>query len=585
MQTDSTTSAPFSRSAAPASEFPVPTFAATARAHGERRSARRFVGPSLERGAALALARRVAIVAAAATTVVAVLALVGWQFDIDFLKRLGVTGFVMLPNTAVAHLLAGTSLLLLRARGSWAPARRVAAVLASIVLLIGLVTLLEWILRTGSSLDLLLFPEQVRRYPFEPPGRMAVNSAISFGLAGAALLLLPRRPALAQVLAMLGLLIALTAVIGYAFGFRTMYAIDRLAGMALLTALTFVLLQSGILFARPDAGFVALTTSDDLGALLSRRLLPAAAGVPVLLGFLWLALRRHEMLGREAGVGFFVVFTIILMTAVVLWTAHVVRTLDRERESLLESEARSRLEAERARAEAEAANRAKSDFLAVMSHELRTPLNAIGGYVQLLDLGLRGPVTEEQRRDFDRIATAQRHLTSLISDILNYVRLETGRIQYALRPVELGPALEAMHALVAPQMQSKGLAYELIGASRDVVVVADSEKLDQILVNLLTNAIKFTPSGGRITTEAVAEGATASIHVRDTGRGIEREKLDVIFEPFVQVDRRLTRDNDGVGLGLSISRELARGMGGDLTVQSEIGVGSTFTVTLPVATR
>ena len=244
---------------------------------------------------------------------------------------------------------------------------------------------------------------------------------------------------------------------------------------------------------------------------------------------------------------------------------------------------RARLyEAERtARAEAEAANRAKSDFLAVMSHELRTPLNAIGGYVELLDLGIHGPVTDEQRQDYQRIQAAQRHLIGLINDVLNYVRIETGRVQYAITEVPLHETLFALHALFAPQLRAKGLAYTYAGVDPAVRVRADRDKLNQILLNLLMNAIKFTDRGGRITLEAIVGAERVMVHVHDTGIGIPPEQLDAIFEPFVQVDKRLTRTNEGVGLGLSISRDLARGMGGDLVAESAPGVGSVLTLVLP----
>ena len=578
MQTDSSSTTTI---APPAARPATPSPAAPVRAPGERRSARRFIGPSLERGAALALARRVAVVAAAATAIVAALALVGWQFDVDFLKRFGASGFVMLPATAVAQLLAGVALLLLGRRdvGSWR--RRIAAVLAAMVLVIGVATLVEWAIDAGSRFDLLLFADAVRRYPFQPPGRMAVNSAVSFALAGAALLLLPRRPAAAQMLATIGLLIALTAVIGYTYGFRTMYAIDRIAGMALVTALTLVLLQTGILLARADVGLVALTTGDDLGALLSRRLLPAAAIVPVLLGLLWLTLRRHGTLGREAGVGFFVVLTIIVMTMVVLWTAHLVRSLDREREALLESEAAARHEAERARRDAEEANRAKSEFLAVMSHELRTPLNAIAGYTQLLSMELRGPITDAQRSDLERIERSEKHLLSLIDDVLSFAKAEAGRIALEPRVVALDRLIGEVVDLVRPELEAKRLACAVEGCDPPPRAIADPEKLRQVLVNLLANAVKFTERGG-VRVSCVRRGDAVAVEVRDTGRGIPADQLERIFEPFVQVDRRtISGSRQGVGLGLAISRDLARAMGGDIVAASVLGEGATFTVTMP----
>jgi signal transduction histidine kinase len=243
---------------------------------------------------------------------------------------------------------------------------------------------------------------------------------------------------------------------------------------------------------------------------------------------------------------------------------------------------RARLfEAERrAREEAEAANRAKAQVLAVMSHELRTPLNAIGGYAELMEMGIRGPVTAEQREDLRRIKASQLHLLGLINEVLQYAKLETGAVQYDLTDVPVRDALSAAETLVAPQARAKGLLLVVEESPLDVVVRADPEKLRQILVNLIGNAIKFTDRG-RVAVGWESRADHVRLRVRDTGIGIPSDKLGVIFEPFVQVRAGLTRTAEGVGLGLAISRDLARGMGGDLEVESTVGVGTTLTLTLP----
>jgi signal transduction histidine kinase/DNA-binding response OmpR family regulator len=253
------------------------------------------------------------------------------------------------------------------------------------------------------------------------------------------------------------------------------------------------------------------------------------------------------------------------------------------RAALAVDNARLYREAERARAEAEAANQAKSDFLATMSHELRTPLNAIAGYTELLEMELRGPITGEQRDDLRRIRRSQRHLLALVNDVLNFARLDTGHLQYEITRVPLADALGEVETMVAPQLQAKGLSYELSLPPKSLAVLADREKLQQIMVNLLSNALKFTASGGRIAVACAVEGSSVAITVSDTGRGIPSDKLEAIFEPFVQVERTLTRETEGSGLGLAISRQLAWAMDGDLTVVSDVGVGSAFTLTLPVA--
>jgi len=230
---------------------------------------------------------------------------------------------------------------------------------------------------------------------------------------------------------------------------------------------------------------------------------------------------------------------------------------------------------------AKSASRAKSDFLATMSHELRTPLNAIGGYVDLMDMGLRGPVNEVQRRDLSRIRAAQQHVLGLISSMLDLSRIEAGRVSYDLQPIALDSFLEGLDVLVAPQAATKSFDLEYIPPDPTLGALADREKLRQILLNLLSNAIRHTPSGGRITLEASdVDADRVAIHVSDTGPGIPESKHEAIFEPFVQLDRTLAQPREGVGLGLSISRDLARGMGGELSVSNQPTGGSRFTLTL-----
>jgi PAS domain S-box-containing protein len=236
-----------------------------------------------------------------------------------------------------------------------------------------------------------------------------------------------------------------------------------------------------------------------------------------------------------------------------------------------------------ARAEAERANKAKTDFLATMSHELRTPLNAIAGYAELLEVGIHGPITDKQRESLARIQRSQRHLLSLINDVLNFAKLSAGRVEYDIADVPVLATVQAVEDLVTLQLQGKSLDFAHRGCADGLCVRADADKFQQILLNLLSNAIKFTADGGRILLSCDGDEATVSVAVEDTGIGIPADRLTQIFEPFVQVDRRLNSRHEGTGLGLAISRDLARAMRGDITVRSEMGAGSTFTVTLPRA--
>ena len=255
-------------------------------------------------------------------------------------------------------------------------------------------------------------------------------------------------------------------------------------------------------------------------------------------------------------------------------------TLLAENARLYEAERAARKEAEQARAEAENANRAKSEFLANMSHELRTPLNAIAGYVELLDMEIRGPIVQAQRDDLARIKASQRVLLRLVNDVLNFAKLESGHVPVTLRDVNIAKVLGELEPLVLPQLMAKGLQFDTDSCSDELHAEADPEKLEQILLNLLSNAIKFTPAQGSIHLMCESTPTEVCIRVADTGRGIPPEKQDGIFEPFVRVDEGFARKTEGTGLGLAISRNLARAMGGELKVESTPGAGATFSLLL-----
>jgi signal transduction histidine kinase len=267
-----------------------------------------------------------------------------------------------------------------------------------------------------------------------------------------------------------------------------------------------------------------------------------------------------------------------------------------EEARLVAADARARAEAaasdaEHARSRAEEANRIKADFLRTMSHELRTPLNAIGGYVELLELGIRGPVTSAQRDDLNRIRRAQHHLLGIITDILTYARIEAGALEYRSEAVSLEKVCEDVTALIRPQMTAR--QQELIVAlerPHELVVRADNAKIAQVLLNLLSNAHKYTPAGGRAIIQGFRKDDRVILVVADTGPGIPAQREDAVFEPFVQVSGGIARPHDGTGLGLAISRDMVRAMKGELGIANDdlrratdaLGFpGAAFVVELP----
>jgi signal transduction histidine kinase len=217
-----------------------------------------------------------------------------------------------------------------------------------------------------------------------------------------------------------------------------------------------------------------------------------------------------------------------------------------------------------------------------MSHELRTPLNAIGGYADLLLMGVSGPVSPQHRDYLERIRLSQQHLLSIINDILNFSRIEAGQLAYELGPVSLCAVMDAVAPMIEPQAVMKEIKLGRWHGS-DAMALADRAKTEQILLNLLSNAIKFTPSGGQVDLVCATQNDEVILSVADTGVGIPAESLGSIFQPFVQVGRSLTSPHEGTGLGLAISSDLANAMGGKLSVESTLGVGSKFTLTLPRA--
>ena len=550
------------------------------------------LSPSGRHSFSISFFERVPVVAGSAVALLGVLVFAGWAFNFPIITEWKPGGIPMIPLTALCFVLAGGSLVVAVRPHQSATTEAIQQSLAALVATIAILTFYEYLRGSESGFDLLLFGNRVTQVGWSSPGRIAINSAGSLLLYSLALLFVPHdrrtRDLRAQMFATPALLIALVAILGYVFGVRGMYAVSQSSGMALPTAIAHLILGVGIIFAVRDRGVPALLMDEGPAGVLTRRLLPAALLTPIALGMIRLAGESAGMYETEFGVSLFAVASILTFVGLVLWSARVLRRTDKERVDLLalEKEARAhaehaRSEAEAARAEAERANNSKTDFLAVMSHELRTPLTAIMGYEELLSDGITGPVTELQRQQLGRINASAHHLLGLIDEILTFARVDIGRERVRWESMSVNHTLSDAAALVEPMANAKNLKLVVNLMGEDQSIQTDGTKLRQMLVNLLSNGIKFTERG-EVQLGCDVSDDVLEVSIADTGVGIAAENIEYVFEPFWQAEQTPTRKTGGTGLGLSVTRKLARLLGGDVTVASKMGAGTTFLLTLPM---
>ena len=547
----------------------------------------------MDRASALdKLARRTSLICAIVVAGISALVLSGWAFGFYSQLMIEPGSTVMPPLAAVCFLLSAASLALGERAAASDVTRWLQQFLAIAIIAIAASELFEYGYGRDIGIDRLLFPSVIEGAPWRPAGRIPLNGAIAQLLMGAGLFSIShdikKRSLRSQIFAAGGMLIALTALLGYVFDVSGLYAISHSTGMPLLGAIAFLVLGVGIIFSHRDRGFSALMVDHGAAGVMTRRLFPAALILPVMLGLLRLAGQQAGLYATDFGVSLNAIASIATFLAVVLWAARVLRDMDADRSALILREQqtraaaeRARLEAETARTEAERANTIKTDFLAVMSHELRTPLTAIMGYEELLSDGITGPITEEQRQQLGRINASAHHLLGLIDEILTFARVDIGREKVRLDQQSINTAIAEAAALVEPMAASKTLRFVVVNLFEDQTILTDRMKLKQMLVNLLSNAIKFTDQG-EVRLTAAIRGDLLELCVSDTGIGIEPTHLEAIFEPFWQVEQGATRKIGGTGLGLSVTRKLARLLGGDVTVKTGVGKGSTFTLTLPL---
>ncbi|MEO8576825.1 MAG: HAMP domain-containing sensor histidine kinase [Gemmatimonadales bacterium] len=524
--------------------------------------------------------------------------LLAWSVGMGKVTGFAPTSAAMMPITALCFTVAGLSLVIAQMRDS-SIATGLSRLLAVAIAAVGLFVLLNDGLHWHLHIDTLWF-QIIGLTPLERDAqRMAINTAIAFVMFSQGVVFLARdrkrRGLRTQVFATLALIVAFLALVGHIFGVKDFYSFQVLSGMALSTAIAMSLLSTGLLFSQLDRGVPALIVDEGAAGFVARRLLPGAVFVPFILTMLRVAGEQSGLFGQPLGASLVAVADMVVFLLLIAWSARVLRDIDRRRGELfvlereahrLSDKARADAEiamqqAEAARAEAESANGAKSDFLAVMSHELRTPLAAIMGYQELLADGITGPITDAQGQQLGRIKASARHLLSLIDEILTFTRLDAGRETVLPEKMDLEEAVRGAVELVEPLAAAKRIELKSVSPGPGKTVESDPTKVRQILVNLLSNAVKFTDTGS-VTAKAVLRDEEFELTVADTGIGIQPENIHRIFDPFWQVEQKATRRATGTGLGLTVTRRLANLLGGDVVVTSALGEGTTFTVTLPV---
>jgi signal transduction histidine kinase len=523
--------------------------------------------------------REEALAAGAFACVVAILTLLGWVGDVDILRRGGTSHPPMMPNTAVALLALGASLMLMVGRparvAGWAA--RSAAFLAAVA---GLLTLVQYLSSLEMYIDLLLFPRAVSAEGLPFPGRIEPASALSILLLGTALTVYDSTSdwvhRVAEIMVVAVAVVALETLFGRAFGMDTPYRLGRFPAMPIHSAVSLLGLSVGIALLRPDRGWFRIFADTGGAGTTLRRLIPVSMAVPFLIGWVTYLGVTSGLFSAATGLTLLVSCMCLLLLVSVAFTAGELKRIDEERVSLLRS-------AREARDEAERANAAKSDFLGVMSHELRTPLNSVISYAELLEIGVKGPLNEQQIGYVQRIRVGASHLCSMIDELLQFTRASRGAIEADLRPVD---AVElAVEALAVVDHAADGDVIELCHElpTGPVEIHTDRDKVLHILVNLLGNALKFTKEG-RVGLRLLHDDRGVTYEVWDTGPGIPREDRVRIFEEFTQLDTH-TNGRKGTGLGLAISRSFAELVGGKIELDSWVGKGSVFRLVLPSGDR
>jgi signal transduction histidine kinase/ActR/RegA family two-component response regulator len=512
-----------------------------------------------------------------------VVSLLGWALDVPRLANWAGEGIAIQPNAAAATIGVSAALLLLAFGRHTA-----AAAIGVVVFALAVLTAFENLSGVDVGIDRwLLFEREWGTAGTTAPGRMGLPASLSWTALGASLLLASGRfgigrRAAAPWLALLPLAASTLTILGYLYGSSLLYAVPGLTAIALQTA-TYIFALAVATIASVDSGPMKVFGDGGSAGIAARRLLPFIFAIPVLTGALRLTGERAGFYDTAFGVALHNLVEISLLFALLWWTGLASvrhsgqrRKAEAERSELLTREQEARREAERQAT-------IRDEFLATLSHELRTPLNAILGWTQILKTDRADSSRTEQAVEvIERNARLQ---ASLISDLLDMSRIIAGKMRLQVQPVDLPTVIGAAIDAVQPAADAKRIRLERVLEPLGEAVHGDPERLQQVVWNLLANAVKFTPHGGRVEVLLARAGSHAELQVRDSGEGIAAEFLPQLFERFRQADASTQRPHGGLGLGLALVRQLVELHGGKVAATSEgLGKGATFTVQLPLAT-
>lgn len=494
-------------------------------------------------------------------------------------------------NTAVCFALCGAALFAKVGVGT-AGRVRLGDGLAFAALAVACITLVEYTLVVRFGIDALLVADSTT-VGAVAPGRMARLTACGLVLSGLAVLSLRRQNSrltvLSQSLALASGLIFLVVTLGYLYSAHGLYRTRGSGSVALSTALLFHVLNLGVLASQPDVGLMRPLTVELPAGRAARRLLPAVIVVPILLGWLRLAGQGAGLFGLEVGLALYATSNVMVLGALTWRTAASLGEAERQREEAgrafaeAEALARAAKELHEQSLRLEEANRHKTQFLANMSHELRTPLNAIIGFATLLRGERSGTLNRTQKEHVAEVLNGGQHLLSLVNDVLDLSKVESGTLTVADELVDMTELMRSVTATFAAQVQQRRIRLSTEVVSGLCQVRGDERLMKQILLNYLSNAVKFTPDGGDIALRILEEDAhTFRVTVEDSGIGIKSEDLGRLFEVFQQLDSGSGKHYQGTGVGLALTKRFVEALGGRVEVSSELGRGSRFSAILPL---